>query len=238
MVALLGCAACGRGFFNPDPQFQDAAVAGSDTTSQGPPIQFAQAAFANGSATQEIFVFLPLAQHAGATLVVAATWDASSISGVSDQLGDSFQAAIGPLITSNGHQLEIFYASNVLASASGQNVVVIACSGLANMAATVVEYTNVDRVQPLDAAVGKIGANGGVPSSGILHASYDGELLVGAVTSESTLGSLPGYSLRQQANTFLFADLQAPTSGDYAAIADEPSSSNWIVTLVGLRRAN
>jgi hypothetical protein len=42
--------------------------------------------------------------------------------------------------------------------------------------------------------------------------------------------------MRLQASDFVMLDLQTATRGDFAAIADAATGSNWVTELVALRR--
>jgi hypothetical protein len=237
MVAVLGCAGCGRGFFNPDPQFQDGAVAGgSDTMPQRPAISYVQATF-DSSSTNALNTPLPLSQHAGDALVVSVSWYTTGIASVFDDVGDTYFTAVGPLVGANDLHHEVFYASNVGAAEPGGNRLHIMFSLPTASAVAIAEYANVDPVNLLDGAVGTSGPASQIPSSGEVTVQHDGDLLVGSITVDNVLTStLTGYSVRAQDSALVLEDVQAASAGAYTATAGAVAGTTWTCSLVGLRR--
>jgi hypothetical protein len=232
LVAALVCAGC-RGYFNP---VADQTDGGTDGTPAGPPIRYIQSAYA-GNSNGVIGATFSVDQSAGDTIVAVVYYADATIASVTDARGNVYRSAIGPLV-SGALLASIFYATGIVAAAPGSNTVIVQFSNAPSKgSAGVIEYANIDPMNPIDQTSGKVGGGTEPPSSGTLVTTSYGDLLVAAVATEGSLGaSVPGYAMRLQASDFVMLDLQTATRGDFAAIADAATGSNWVTELVALRR--
>jgi hypothetical protein len=165
-------------------------------------------------------------QTAGSLNVVVVGWN--------DTKGNAYQLAIGPTRLASAISQSIYYANNIVAAPSGTNAVTVAFSPAAVFPdVRIAEYQGVDRVNPLDVAVGSTGDSARA-LSGSAATSFATDLLVAGATvatGVSTVGSgytnrvvtvLDGDNLQDQVATF---------AGDNSATVDLTSSGQWVMQL-------
>jgi hypothetical protein len=233
-LLTLGCAACGRGFFNPLPADASGSATGSDGATIHPAIAFVQSQ--SGAAGGDFLqLSLPTPQHAGDTNVVTVSYAGADLSLVSDSNHNVYATALGPLAGSSGVTEVVLYAPNI---AAGVDAVMVNFSSMPTfLQGGVYEYENIAPQNSVDNATGLFGAGGVQAASGLLDLASDGDLLFASVCNNDTSSTnIASFTLRTITPTMLVEDAQAPTSGQYNAATSDTISSSWIDILVGFRR--
>ena len=136
-------------------------VTTSGQASPRAPITFVQVNYAVPQTPQAtVPVTLSQAQTAGNLNVVVVGWnDASAtVASVTDSKGNVYTRAVGPTILPGRISQSIYYAKNIAAAAAGANTVTVRF----NIAAVypdirVVEYSGLDKVNPVDVTAAAIG---------------------------------------------------------------------------------
>ena len=202
---------------------------------------FVQGNFATPqSSPTSVTVPYKAAQTAGNLNVVVVGWNdaTTSVSTVRDTSGSTYSLAIGPTRQSGGVSQSIYYAPNIAAAAAGVNKVTVTFStGAAFPDVRVLEYGNVARTSPLDAATGATG-NSATSSSGALSVPTAYDLLVGANTVQTTTdGAGPGYALRMitTPDSDLVEDRVVTTAGSNTATAPLGGAGGWVMQLVAFK---
>jgi hypothetical protein len=186
------------------------------------------------SSASSITASYPQAQVAGDLNVVAVGWgDAtSSISSLSDTLGNTYTRAVGPT-TNTGLQQSIYYAKNVK---GGTNTVKVQFSQAATYPdARILEYSGVSTTSPLDVTAAAAGS-GSIADSSSATTTSANDLIFGAGTTGtgfSAAGS--GFTLRM-INMFgnIAEDEPAVSPGTYNATANN-GSALWVMQMVAFR---
>src|SRR6202158_5461067 len=109
------------------------------------------------TASGSVAVTYTLPQKAGNLNVVVVGWNdtTSTVSGVSDSLGNNYALAIGPT-TGTGLRQSIYYAPNIKA---GSNTVTVSFNQAAvSVDVRVLEYSGLDPASPLDVKAGAAGS--------------------------------------------------------------------------------
>jgi len=112
---------------------------------------------------------------------------------VTDSLGNTYSIA-GTVLTSQGAYSAIYYSKNAKGGTDRVTFNTVNSGGQISM--TVVEFSGVDTVSPLDKTAGAVGS-GTAPSSGMMAPSLAGDLVIGSGTHNgntvTTAG--PGFTL-------------------------------------------
>ena len=175
-------------------------------------------------------------QTAGDLNVVAVGWgdSTSSVSSVTDSMGNPYTRAVGP--TANGTlQQSIYYARNI---AAGSNTVTVTFNQAAKFPdMRILEYSGLDKVVPLDVTAAATGS-GTSASSGSATTTSANELIFGAgSTSGAYIGAGTGFTSRIINNFGNIAEDEVVSStGSYNAAAPN-SSSNWVMQMAAFRQS-
>src|SRR5262249_34214116 len=157
--------------------------------------------------------------------VVAVGWNnsTSSVTSVTDSRGNAYSRAIGPTRTTTLSHA-IYYAKNI---ASGSNTVTVkfdTAPGAPDV--RIVEYSGLDRIDPLDRTAGATG-NSAVPSSGPVSTRFGPELIF-AANSVEDFTTAPGkfFTSRRvtSPNGNIAEDLIVADAGTYTASAVQGST--------------
>jgi len=183
-----------------------------------------------------------LAQGAGNLNVVIVGWNdtTTTVTSVTDTKGNSYVLAVGPALVSGTLSQSIYYAPNITAAAAGTNTVTVKFSGAANYPdVRILEYSGLDKNNPLDVAKGATGSNA-TSDSGALTTTNPNDLLVGAnivVSSTSAAGS--GYTKRiiTDPDGDIAQDEVVTATGAYHATASLTRAAAWIMQIVAFRAA-
>jgi hypothetical protein len=176
----------------------------------------------------------PLPQTAGDLNVVAVGWaDAtSSVSSVTDSLGNIYTRAVGP--TAGGSiQQSIYYARNV---AAGNNTVTATFNqSAAYPDIRILEYSGLDPNTPLDVTAAATGT-GTSANSGAATTTSANELIFGAgSTAGDFVGAGTGFNSRI-INVFgnMAEDKVVTSAGSYGATAPN-TAGNWVMQMATFR---
>jgi hypothetical protein len=206
-----------------------------------PPIAFVQVN-ANGpqqSALKVIAAPFTGAQTTGNLNLVVVGWHDSTatVTSVTDTAGNIYTLAVGPTVLSGQATQSIYFAKDILPSPPNTNVVTVLFSGFAtNPDLRIVEYTGLDPVNPLDAAVAAQGS-GTLSSSGNVSTSSPNDLLVAANTVQ-TASTAAGTGFTNRVitpNGGILEDRIVLATGSYSATASISPSGAWIMQLVAFR---
>jgi hypothetical protein len=193
------------------------------------------------------------AEKTGDLNVVIVGWADTThvVSSVTDTRGNKYQLAAGPrrqspLINPPSNfplSQSIYYAKNIV---GGPNRVTVNFNGgTAFPDVRILEYSGIDAVNPIDAAVGAAGNTGnqavGTSSSGTIRTTNVSDLLVGANTVESrTLGAGSGFTPRllTSPNGDIAEDrIVAATGFNSARAPVEGPNAGWVMQMVAFRSA-
>ena len=187
------------------------------------------------TATGSVAVTYTLAQTAGNLNVVVVGWNdtTSTVSMVSDSLGNNYALAIGPT-TGTGLRQSIYYAEGIKA---GSNTVTVRFSQAAKYVdIRALEYSGLNNANPLDVRAGAAGS-GTTASSGAATTTSANDLLFGAgMTIAHFTGAGTGFISRIITNpdADIAEDKTVSTTGSYSATAPN-SSGSWVMQMVAFR---
>lgn len=200
-------------------------------------ISFMQVAAATPqSSSAAVPVAYPQAEIAGDLNIVVAGWNdtTSSVSSVTDTLGNTYTLAVGPT-TASGLRQSIYYAKNIK---GGSNTVTVSF----NQAAAypdirVLEYAGADTANPLDVTAAAVGAST-TANSGSATTTAANDLIFAADTI-STGTPQPGAGFAARVITTHDSDLAedeiAPTPGTYTATAPVSPSGQWVMQMAAFK---
>lgn len=185
----------------------------------------------NQTSASSLAAAFPASQIAGNLNVVVVGWgdNTSSISSVTDSLGNVYTLAIGPTSTT-GLQQSIYYAKNI---AGGSNTVTVQFNQAAAFPdLRIVEYAGADTVNPLDVKIAATG-KGTTANSGFATTTVANELIFGAgLTATKFSGGGTGFVVR---NIDFFGNIVedriVTTTGSYNATA-KTSSALWVMQML------
>jgi len=169
--------------------------------------------------------------------IVVVGWgdNTSTISAVTDSLGNTYSRAVGPTSTS-GLQQSIYYAKNI---AGGNNTVKVTFNQAAAYPdVRILEYSGLDAVNPLDVTAAAVGS-GSNASSGSATTTSGNELIFGAGTSDSFFSGAGSGFTKRIINIFgnLAEDKGVSSIGSYAATAVN-SGNGWVMQMATFKAAS
>jgi hypothetical protein len=181
--------------------------------------------------TASVSVTYPVAQTASDLNIVAVGWNdtTSTVSDVTDSLGNTYTLAIGPT-TGTGLTQSIYYAKNI---AAGSNTVTVTFNQAAAFPdVRILEYSGLDTKNPLDITAGAAG-NGTAASSGAATTTSANELIFGAgMTGTVFTAAGAGFTSRiiTTPNTDIAEDEVVSSAGSYSASATG-GAGNWVMQM-------
>jgi Glycosyl hydrolases family 16/IPT/TIG domain len=187
------------------------------------------------TASGSVAVTYTLAQKAGNLNVVVVGWNdtTSTVSMVSDSLGNNYVLAIGPT-TGTGLRQSIYYAAGIKA---GSNTVTVRFNqAAAYVDIRALEYSGLDLATPLDVRAGAAGS-GTTASSGAATTTSANDLIFGAgMTIAHFTGAGTGFVSRiiTVPDADIAEDRTVSTPGSYSATAPN-SSGSWVMQMVAFR---
>jgi len=187
------------------------------------------------TASGSVAVTYPVAQTAGNLNIVVVGWNdtTSTVSMVSDSLGNNYALAIGPT-TGTGLRQSIYYAAGIRA---GSNTVTVRFNqAAAYVDIRALEYSGLDPASPLDVKAGAAGS-GTTASSGAATTTSANDLIFGAgmtIARFSAAGA--GFISRiiTTPDADIAEDKTVTTTGSYSATAPN-SSGSWVMQMVAFR---
>ncbi|MBV8141906.1 MAG: hypothetical protein JOZ60_07675, partial [Verrucomicrobia bacterium] len=130
-----------------------------------------------------------------------------------------------------------YYAKNIVNATAGANAVTVTFDTVANYPdIRILEYSGIDRVNPLDVVVGAQG-NSATSSSGAVTTTNANDLLLGANTVwASTIGSSSGFTPELLSpDGDVAEDGVVTATGSYSAGAPLSNASGWVMQMVAFR---
>ena len=209
------------------------------TTSTGNPITFVQVAAATPQGSFAAVPVGPLtkAQTAGNLNLVVVGWNdtTSSVSSVTDSLGNTYFLAVGPT-TASGARQSIYYAKNIKA---GSNTVTVNFSQAAAYPdVRVLEYSGASTTSPIDQVIPGVGSST-TASCGPVTTTAANELIFAADTiATGTPGPGSGFTARiiTTHDSDLAEDKPAATAGSYSATAPVSPGGYWVIQMVTIKQ--
>ncbi|MBS0182680.1 MAG: hypothetical protein JSS39_09785, partial [Nitrospira sp.] len=218
------------------------------TTSQSTagPISFVQLAYATPQTAQlAVPVTFASSQTAGNLNVVVVGWNdtTAAVTSVTDSVGNVYALAVGP--TKNPGSAgtfsltqSIYYATNIVGAAGGTNTVTVRFNVAAQYAdIRILEYSGLDRVNPVDITAASIGTSS-ISTSGTATTANPNDLIVGA-NMVFTLNASAGAGFTSRVITVPDGDIAedrvVSTVGSYSATAQLTSSSPWVMQMVAFK---
>jgi hypothetical protein len=186
-------------------------------------------------ATGSVAVPYTVAQTAGNLNVVVVGWNdtTSTVSTVSDSLGNNYVLAIGPT-TGTGLRQSIYYAAGIK---GGSNTLTVRFNQSANYVdIRALEYSGLDPATPLDVKAGAAGSGASASSGAVTTASANDLILGAGMTTAHFTGAGTGFVSRIITNpdADIAEERTVTTTGSYSATAPN-ISSNWVMQLVAFR---
>jgi hypothetical protein len=187
------------------------------------------------TASGSVAVTYPVAQTAGNLNVVVVGWNdtTSTVSMVSDSLGNNYALAIGPT-TGTGLRQSIYYAAGI--KAGGNTVTVRFNQAAVYVDIRALEYSGLDPANPLDVKAGAAGS-GTTASSGSATTTSANDLIFGAgMTIARFTAAGAGFVSRiiTSPDADIAEDKSVSTTGSYSATAPN-SSGSWVMQMVAFR---
>jgi len=209
------------------------------TTSTGNPITFVQVAAATPQGSFATVAVGPLTktQTAGNLNLVVVGWNdtTSSVSSVTDSLGNTYLLAVGPT-TASGARQSIYYAKNIK---GGSNTVTVTFSQAAAYPdIRVLEYSGASTTSPVDVTAAAVGSST-TASCGPVTTTAANELIFAADTiATGTPGPGSGFTARiiTTHDSDLAEDKPAATAGAYSATAPVSPGGYWVIQMVTIKQ--
>ena len=220
---------------NPDTQ-SGSLTNGYTYTSSGGGISFVQVSSGVQSSNSLVSVTYGNAQTAGDLNIVVVGWgdNTSTISSVTDSLGNTYSRGVGPTSTS-GLQQSIYYAKNI---AGGNNTVTVTFNQAAAYPdVRILEYSGLSTSSPLDVTAAAVGS-GSSASSGSATTTSGNELIFGAGTSDNFFSGAGSGFTKRIINLYgnIAEDKVVSSIGGYAATAIN-SSGGWVMQMATFKAA-
>src|SRR5262245_7930316 len=165
----------------------------------------------------------------GNLIVAFVVWDNGGAVTLTDTLGNAYVSAIGPTQASGDpSSAQIFYAGSI---AGGTNTVTatFATAITARAVLHVVEYSGLDRMSPLEAAVGASESMAAMDSGPLTTGGVNGLLFVGAESNQKAVRRGDrSYKVRSRRRGTMIADKTAQSAGTYNATATQKGNAGVI----------
>lgn len=209
----------------------------------GSAVGFVQGNYNQSACNRCIVITYPKAQAAGnLNLVVVSLGDSTTtVTSVTDTLGNTYSLAAGPTSVAGELSQSIYYARNTANAPAGTNHVIVTLSGVAAAPdVRTAEYSGIAQRNPLDASASNSG-NSATSGAGPLTTTNAHDLLIAANDVEaSTTGPGSGFTQRLSTPTYgdLLEDQTVTAIGTYSATAPLSGTAPWIMQVVAFKLAN
>jgi chitodextrinase len=183
-----------------------------------------------------VTVTFPSPNTAGNLIVAYVVWDNSGSVSLSDTRGNAYVGAIGPTKYSGDRtNAQIFYAKNI---AGGTNTVkaTFATAITAWGILYIHEYSGVDQVSPLGAAVAASGSSSSMNSGNLAVSTANTLLFAGGESNMAITRAGSGYTARSMGYGNITEDRIASTAGSYSATATQNGNA-WVMQLIAFKAA-
>src|SRR5579862_3183685 len=211
------------------------ALASSRTASGTTKPTFVQRQYLRVTTGNSISVTFRRATKAGNTIIAYVVWDNAGAVSLADSSGHGYTSAAGPTVsTDGGTSAQIFYAPNV--SGGRDTVTATFAQPIAAKAMLFVhEYSGLDQLAPLDAAVVATGLSSQM-DSGALAVAQPNELLFagGASNSRAITRLSRGFRARARRYGNVTATRLVAAAGAYNITAAQHGTA-WIFQLVAFK---
>jgi hypothetical protein len=176
----------------------------------------------------------------------------AAINSVTDRSGNTYVLAVGPTALNGLGTQAIYYAKNIAAAAPNANVVTVTFGSTGNSypEIRIVEYSGLDRVNPLDVSIANAGytcygcpLDGNMSTSGPATTTNANDLLVAAnmvdyISGPYTTMAGPGFAARLMPNSGdILEDELVGATGNYTATAPLSEQGSFIMQMVAFRAA-
>jgi hypothetical protein len=205
--------------------------------------KFVQAAYGDPPSAASIPVRYSGAQTAGNLNVVVVGWNhaTAQVSSVKDSAGNAYQLAVGPtqVAAAGGLNQSIYYAKNI--AASGANTVTVTFNQTTDYPdIRILEYSGIDRVNPVDVIAAQTQTTGTICTSGNVASTNPTDLLVAANTIQ-TFTAAPDSAFTERVHSSpdgqIAEDRVVTKAGLYSAGAALNSPGAWVMQMVAFRAA-
>jgi hypothetical protein len=182
-------------------------------------------------------------QTGGNLNVVVVGWNdtIAQVSSVKDTAGNAYQLAVAPtkLAAAGGLTQSIYYAKNI--AASGGNTVTVTFNQSAHYPdVRVLEYSGIDKTNPVDVVAAQAQSSGSTCTSGTVTTSHPTDLLVAANTIQ-TFTAGPGVTFTERVHSNpdgqITEDRVVTAAGSYSATAALSSPGAWVMQMVAFRNS-
>jgi hypothetical protein len=194
-----------------------------------------------GSGVASVSVAFPTSNTAGNLIIAFVRMSSTGQSvAVTDSVGNAYTSAVSQAQSSDGHQVHIFYASNLV---GGANTVKATFSATNNHPwLAIYEYRGLSTTNPLDQTASAQGS-GASPNTGATATTVSANELLFAATGlpssySGTVTAGSGYTMLQQDTNTSLADNEGvvvTSTGAYAATFGTSSGTNWTAVLATFR---
>ncbi len=180
----------------------------------------------------------PQSQVAGDLDLITVNWanTAVTVGSVTDTTGNAF-TLVTPMVVQGNETLALYYATNI---AAGDNKVTVMFNGGKGGAPElkVAEYSGIDNARPIDVVAANSAPNGTTADSGALTTTHAHDVLIAAVTTESSVsGHDAAYDPDVQVAGDLLERREVTALGTYHATAPLNGPQYWLAELVAFRAA-
>ncbi len=201
------------------------------------PINFVQVADAAPTSNHSVVaVTYPQSQTQGDMNIVVVGWHdmVSTVTSVTDSLGNSYNLAVGPT-TGDLLRQSIYYAPNIN---SGVNTITVTFNRAAvRPDIRILEYSGLDPASPFDVAVGAH-TQSVLANSGSVTINFNSELLFGADMAANTQGPGAGYTSRVLTpDGDIAEDNISSATGSYQATAPLTAKGPWVMQIATFKAA-
>ena len=181
-------------------------------------------------------------QTAGNMNLVVVGWNdaMSSVTGVTDTVGNVYKMAVGPTSASGTVTQSIYYAPNIAQAGAGANTVTVKFNTAARAPdIRIAEYMGLDPNNPLDVTAAATGTSS-TCDSGPLVTTSPTELLVAAnMTNGQTTGGSADFTVRMITvpDADILEDMVVTSGGSYNGISYLVVPETWVMQMAAFRAA-
>jgi hypothetical protein len=182
------------------------------------------------------------AQIAGDLNVVVVGWNDSIavVTSVTDTKGNVYQLAVGPTVQTGTASQSIYFAKNIAGATANGNAVTVKFNTAARYAdIRILEYSGLDRTNPVDAVAAGQG-NSSTSNSGAVTTGNANDLLFAAnLVQTGTSAAGAGFTSRiiTSPDGDIAEDRIVSAIGSYSATAPLSSAGGWIMQMVAFKVA-
>jgi len=179
-------------------------------------------------------------QAAGDLNVVVVGWNDSTttVSSVTDTIGNVYTPAVGPTTISGVATQSIYYAKNIVAATAGANAVKVTYSAAAAYPdIRILEYGGADPNTPVDVVSASTGNSASSTSASVTTTNANDLLLGANMVQSTTTAAGSGFTSRMitSPDGDIAEDRMVTATGSYSASATVSPANQWIMQMVAFR---